>query len=80
VIARPSNLESASSIEELCRQAKLKLVPPRQWEAAELPSIEECGTVEDIQTVGLLISVLSDCAYRFYSQKNIVLVRTMDKV
>lgn len=70
MIARPSTLESASSIEELCRLAKLKLVPPKQWEAAELPRIEECDTVEDIQTVGLLISELFDCAYHFFQKTN----------
>jgi hypothetical protein len=71
VLARPSTLESASSIEELCRLAKLELVPPKQWEVAELPSIDECDTVEDIQTVGL-ISELFDCAYHFYSRKEIM--------
>ena len=71
---RPSTLESASSIEELCRPAELELVPLKQWEVAELPSIEQCDTVEDIQTVGLFISDLFDCAYRFYSRKKIMIL------
>jgi hypothetical protein len=45
--------------------AKLKLVPPKQWEAGEQVNIEECDTVEDVQTVGFLMSELSKCAYHF---------------
>lgn len=69
MVARPSTLESASSIEELCRIVKLKLVPSKQREGTELLRIEECDTVEDIQTVGLFISELSECACHFYSRR-----------
>lgn len=69
VITIPSALESASSIKELCRLAKFKLVPSEQWDVAEPPSIKASGTVEDIQIVGFFISELSECAYHFIKKK-----------
>jgi hypothetical protein len=58
--------------------AKLKLVPPKQWEAGEQVNIEECDTVEDVQTVGFLMSELSKCAYHFSETSKVFFIRNKE--